>query len=168
MVEEAHAPRNLVLITPSWSRRLRKNDFKKNLASYLSCTRLFLANGRPSLAQEKTKLAEGEYTITTGKPQSVGKALDHWTIWKVKDHNLQVQTRLEGPGGNARQEFLFTPDLKSLGYSVYLFEKGEAGEKDHRLSLSCQLLPERIKCKEEMRGQEELKDAFELSVNESQ
>jgi hypothetical protein len=121
----------------------------------------------PCLAQEKTKLAEGEYAITNGKPGNIGKALDHWVLWKLKDQNLQVESRLDMPAGKAVQEFLFTPDLKPIGYSVSLYTKGGPGEKDQRLFLSCQLLPKLIKCKEEMRGQEEDNDAFELSVKES-
>src|SRR5215471_11794529 len=92
----------------------------------LSCFALIFFVAAGGLAQEKTKLAEGEYAITNGKPGNIGKALDHWVLWKLKDNNLQVETHLDMPAGNAVQEFLFTPDLKPIGYSMYLFTKGAA------------------------------------------
>ena len=128
----------------------------------------FLPSGLLSAAQEKTKLAEGEYAITNGKPESIRKALDHWVLWKLMDGNLQVETHVDEPAGNLVQQFLYSPDLKPIGYSMSAFIAGENGEKDQMLSLSCQLLPKLIRCNEEMQGQEEDKDAFELSMKESE
>src|SRR5215472_17531176 len=109
-------------------------------------------------AEEKVKLATGEYAVTrsAGKPEIVGTAIDHWTLWKLKDGNLLAEIRLAGPGGDAVQEFLFTPAFKPIGYGLSGSAKPRDGENTERHVLSCKLLPQLIRCKTD-------KDSVELA-----
>jgi hypothetical protein len=128
---------------------------KKSGLSRLAFICLLAAN-IACYAQDKTKLAEGEYILTrsSGKPEIVGKRLDHWALWKLKDETLQVQTQLDAPRGHATQGFVFTRLLKPIGYRLRLFAKANKREGDEgaRLSLNCELLPHLIKCAVEFNG----------------
>lgn len=120
------------------------------------------------LAQEKVKLAEGEYTVSkSGKPEMIGRTFDRWVLWRLKDKNVQAQIELEDVGGRLVQEFRFTPDFKPIGYALSASMKPDkkAGDEGNRFSLSCKLMPQFIQCGEELNGK---KDACELSVKESQ
>jgi hypothetical protein len=97
--------------------------------------------------------------------EMVGKSLDHWILWKLEDHNLLVESRLDGPGGFAVQEFLFTADFKPIGYNVSAVTQQSKNEsKEDKWFLSCKLLPQHIRCKSEFDGK---KEPSELAVKES-
>src|SRR5713101_6732513 len=99
------------------------------------------------LAEDKVKLAEGQYGITQApkKPANVGKTMDDWTLWELPGDLLQAEVKQHWVGqerekGKIEQTFTFTKKMELVRYELNVSGAGE------QRKISCSLKPKLISC----------------------
>jgi hypothetical protein len=118
--------------------------FSTVLSTLLACAILSI----PTLAVERTLVAEGSYT---GQKSNARKPYDAWKLWKESDGSFSAEV-VAGPAagiaGRLVQTFRFDNQFLPSGYSLNLARVREGDT----ISLSCRLETDRLSCESEFEG----------------